>query len=202
MKYPRVKTVFRFTSVGFAAFAIAFPMHGAAPHHGTLPIFLPPNTIKPHPDLRVDDNYLDHQIEGKTTEKVKQRLDDGGKECSELAKEYRPDCLRIVFGDSSRKVGQNKAYDEIRRELKLASQKIDTVVKANIDKSKPTITVNGKKIRAVKKSAVKKVNAQTKKIIKETETKLLRSAGNSADRKVAYTQIAQAVGSTKVLLRS
>jgi len=76
------------------------------------------------------------------------------------------------------------------------------VCSSDLDKAAPKIRKGGKSYRAVKKSAVAKVNKQAKAIIVETETKLLRSAGSSQLRKTHYTRIARAVGSTKNILRS
>ncbi len=122
-------------------------------------------------------------------------------QCQSLPQEYRADCLAQELKEASRLV-RNSGYKDANRQLNTASNKLTRLVKANEDKSAPKIRRNGKTYRAVKKSAVKKVNRQARKIVTETKTKLIRSAGNSALKKTHYTKIARAVDSTKVLLRS
>ena len=86
-------------------------------------------------------------------------------------------------------------------ELNRASRSISNVVSQNADPAAKPIKKGFKSYRAVKKSAVRSVNAKAKAVIAETATKLLRSAG-SGHRKVHFQRIAQAVGSTKKILRS
>ena len=62
-----------------------------------------------------------------------------------------------------------------------------------------TLRVPGQKQAA---PANRQVTARAEAILQETETLLLRSATGTAARTLAYQQIAAAVGSTKLLLRS
>ena len=62
--------------------------------------------------------------------------------------------------------------------------------------------VESKPLTAVRKDKVAQVKAQAAVILQEAETKLLRSAQGSDRRSVAYAEMAQAVGSNKILLRS
>ena len=82
-----------------------------------------------------------------------------------------------------------------------ASRSLSSLVSQNEDKAAAPIRKGGKTYRAVKKAAVKAVAAKAAAIVTETETKLLRSA-SSGLRKTHYARIAQAVGSTKKILRS
>ena len=120
--------------------------------------------------------------------------------CSNLPPEYQADCLQQSLGRGA-SVLNEPAYSQARREISRAQRSIDRLVSRNIDRSKPPIRVNGRVYRAVKKTAVAKVNREARRIVAETETKLLRSAG-TGKRKTHYTRIARAVGSTKNLLRS
>ncbi len=122
-------------------------------------------------------------------------------ECISLPVEYRADCLAQNLVEAS-KVVTTVGYSEVNRQLKSAGQKISREVSRNIDRSKPAIKRNGKTYRAVKKSAVARVNRKATRIVKSTAQKLIRSAGNSAVKKVHFTRIAKAVDNTKVLLRS
>lgn len=138
---------------------------------------------------------------GNTT-KVVVRLNKGKSQCAAVSAEYQADCLSQTFRSASRTARSMTDYVAAGKILADAHKKINALVSRNVDKNAPTIRKGGKKLRAVKKSAVAKVNAQTRKIIAETETKLLRSAGNSAKRKAHFGRIAKAAGSTKTILRS
>jgi len=136
------------------------------------------------------------------TTKVVVRLTNGKSQCAAVSAEYQADCLSQTFRSASRTARSLSDYVAVGKVLAAAHKRIDALVSKNLDKNAPTIRKGGKKLRAVKKSAVAKVNAQTRKIIAETETKLLRSAGNSAKRKAHFGRIAKAAGSTKTILRS
>lgn len=130
------------------------------------------------------------------------RLNKGRTQCAAVSAEFQADCLSQAFRSASRTAGQWSDYNAARKVLNDAHKRINALVSKNIDKNAPTIRKGGKRLRAVKKSAVANVNAKTRAIIAETETKLLRSAGNSAKRKAHFSRIAKAAGSTKTILRS
>ncbi len=144
---------------------------------------------------------IDQGINTRNTSTISADISGIASQCQSLPQEYRVDCLAQELKEASRIVN-NAGYKKANREIASAAKKLDRIVKRNEDKSAPKIKRNGKTYRAVKKSSVKKVNRQAKKVITETKTKLIRSAGNSALKKTHYTKIAKAVGSTKVLLRS
>ncbi|MCB1430697.1 MAG: hypothetical protein KDJ66_16475, partial [Nitratireductor sp.] len=122
-------------------------------------------------------------------------------ECGNLPAEYQADCLQQGLSTGAAVLtGSENA--EARREIQSAQRKIKRLVDQNVDRSKPPIRRGGKTYRAVKKSAVAKVNREARRIVAETETKLLRSASRSSARKTHYARIARAVGSTKTILRS
>jgi hypothetical protein len=54
----------------------------------------------------------------------------------------------------------------------------------------------------IKTEAVSSTGVQAAEILEEAQTLLLRSTSNSDRRKVHYAQMAQAVGSETILLRS
>ncbi len=143
----------------------------------------------------------DEGLNNRRTQSISADISSIASQCQFLPQEYRLDCLAQELKEASRIV-KNVGYKNANREIASAAKKLDRIVKRNEDKSAPKIKRNGKTYRAVKKSSVKKVNRQAKKVIAETKTKLIRSAGNSALKKTHYTKIAKAVGSTKVLLRS
>ncbi|MFK5980244.1 MAG: hypothetical protein QM488_15280 [Rhizobiaceae bacterium] len=136
------------------------------------------------------------------TSKVVSRLSKGKRQCADVSAEFQADCLSQTFRSASRTARSLSDYVAAGKVLADAYKRIDALVSKNLDKNAPTIRKGGRKIRAVKKSAIAKVNAKTRAIIVETETKLLRSAGNSAKRKAHFGRIAKAAGSTKTILRS
>ncbi len=174
---------------------------------GTRPSFRRPGPIIriPSPNIRLPGSILrvpgSAGITDNDTNLIVNNLFFGTDNCIFLPEEYRADCLGQQLKEASTVV-RKSGYRDANRELNNASKKISRLVSRNEDKSARKIRRNGKTYRAVKKSAVAKVNRRTEKIVSETSTKLLRSAGNSALKKVHYARIAKAVDSTKVLIRS
>ncbi|MEZ5801100.1 MAG: hypothetical protein R3D29_12355 [Nitratireductor sp.] len=135
------------------------------------------------------------------TSAITRRLGDAERECGALPAEYRADCLAQGFKSAASATGNRPDYTIARTELNKASRSLSSLVSQNEDKAAAPIRKGGKTYRAVKKAAVKAVAAKAAAIVTETETKLLRSA-SSGLRKTHYARIAQAVGSTKKILRS
>ncbi|MEZ5870849.1 MAG: hypothetical protein R3D32_03185 [Nitratireductor sp.] len=135
------------------------------------------------------------------TSAVTRRLGDAERECGALPAEYRADCLAQGFKSAASATGNRPDYTTAQSELNKASRSLSSLVSQNEDKTVAPIRKGGKTYRAVKKAAVKAVAAKAVAIVTETETKLLRSA-SSGLRKTHYARIAQAVGSTKKILRS
>ena len=77
---------------------------------------------------------------------------------------------------------------------------------ASTDLAQQVISAAGKRssraLTAVATRAMAVANAQAAAIIETAELVLLRSSTGSEERAVAFTQVAQVVNSTKVLLRS
>lgn len=122
-------------------------------------------------------------------------------ECNLLPQEYQADCLAQNFRETS-KIVKASGYRSVNTELDSAAQQISQLIEQNLDASAPKLKLGKKTYRAVKKSAVAAINQKSAAIVTETSTKLLRSTGNSALKKVHFARIAKAVNSTKVLLRS
>ncbi|MCB1430653.1 MAG: hypothetical protein KDJ66_16255 [Nitratireductor sp.] len=135
------------------------------------------------------------------TSAVTRRLGDAERECGALPAEYRADCLAQGFRSAASATGNRPDYTTAQSELNKASRSLSSLVSQNEDKAAAPIRKGGKTYRAVKKAAVKAVAAKAVAIVTETETKLLRSASGGL-RKTHYARIAQAVGSTKKILRS
>ena len=135
------------------------------------------------------------------TSAITRRLGDAERECGALPAEYRADCLAQGFKSAASATGNRPDYTSAQTELNKASRSLSSLVSQNEDKAAAPIRKGGKTYRAVKKAAVKAVAAKAAAIVTETETKLLRSASGGL-RKTHYARIAQAVGSTKKILRS
>ncbi|MEZ5870848.1 MAG: hypothetical protein R3D32_03180 [Nitratireductor sp.] len=151
--------------------------------------------------LRPRQGATEHGVSDEPVIRFEGEMRDTRGECGNLPAEYQADCLQQGLSKGA-KVLTGPENAEARREIQSAQRKIKRLVDQNVDRSKPPIRRGGKTYRAVKKQAVAKVNREARKIIAETETKLLRSASRSSARKTHYARIARAVGSTKTLLRS
>lgn len=142
-----------------------------------------------------------------------------GRECGALPAAFRVDCLRQGFGRAANKGGGGSSsgagagisssfgnasddYSRVSRELSSTSRQLAALVRTNTDPSTKPIKKNGRIYRAVKKTSLVSVNTRASAVLSETTTKLIRSAGPSQNQKGHIQKIANAVGSTKRLLRS
>jgi len=126
----------------------------------------------------------------------------GAAECSRLEPVYRIDCLRRVFKQASGAGLNRPDYASASSELRRLSRTLNGILGKNVDRKAGKAKVGGKSYRAVTRQALRDANRQAARAIEEAATKLLRSAGNSKKRKTHYTRIANAVNSTKKILRS
>jgi hypothetical protein len=137
---------------------------------------------------------------GAATSAVTRPLNGAVAECRSVGAEYAASCAATAYKKAAR-AANKPDYRSARKELNNAAKKLERLVAKNEDKSAKKKKGKNGTYKAVKKAAVAKVNKEARKIISETETKLLRSSG-SGTRKVHYQRIAKAVGSTKVIFRS
>ena len=133
------------------------------------------------------------------TSDVVRRLTQGAEECARLPWIYRIDCLAQVYKRAAGSVAGKPDYRGARTTLFNASRKLDALVEENRDRSEPRVKTGTRIYRPI--AATKSVGAAALAILQEAETMLLRSS-ESRNRRIHYQRIAQAVGSTKVLLRS
>lgn len=124
---------------------------------------------------------------------------------------YRIDCLRVYYGWAADIIPDSGEYLPIKKALRRAESELSGIVAANIDTKAETIRPRDKHkkgakklpaLRPVKKSAEKKAVAQAKEVIKETELVILRSGEDPSRREPHYTEVAAAVDSNLVILRS
>ena len=131
--------------------------------------------------------------------------------CAELKdKAYRVDCLAERFGVLARSIPKNSDYDEVKAALKSASDRMGDLARKNRDQNLPrgratrpgSSETTTRPLTPVAAPVADQVNQQALTILAETETLLLRSAEGSKSKIAQYAQIADAIGSNKVLLRA
>ena len=137
----------------------------------------------------------------RVTDQVIKLLRDGSQGCAQVDAVYHADCLRQVFRQANNEIRRRPDYRAASNELRTMERQLDSLVKANVDRAAPTIRVQGKRVRAVKKAIAPRLNATARQVITEGATRLLRSSG-TAESVAQMTQIAQAIDSTKRILRS
>ncbi|NIZ13096.1 hypothetical protein [Phaeobacter sp. HF9A] len=123
---------------------------------------------------------------------------------------YRVDCLAERLDAVSSEIPDGTDYDEVRAVLQDTSSKLENLARGNrasgngavrVTSTKPGGGATARPLTAVDAARLDAVNQQAEAILEEARTVLLRSAG-SKERRNQYTRIAQALDSTKVLLRS
>lgn len=132
--------------------------------------------------------------------------------CRGLADEtYRIDCLAERIRAAANAVPRTPEMAPARRALLKAAADLDRTVARYRDRGKPPVRARrggatpvqpSRPLVAVREPDLAAAKAQALQILDETETVLLRAADRSAERALSYQQIAAAVGSNKVLLRS
>jgi hypothetical protein len=130
-------------------------------------------------------------------------------ECAAYDPVYRIDCLRQRLLDIAQRIPKGPAYDEARQIVRQAAGRLGRIQAANVDAKAPRIRSRGnarikttKTYTAIRRRNLEKAMDQARQVIEEAQTQLLRASENSEKRASHYRQIAAAVGSTKVLLRS
>jgi len=136
------------------------------------------------------------------TQTIVLQLQRGTSECNSLNPAYRLDCLRQVYSRAAGAAGNRPDYASAANELRRLSRTLNGIVRQNQDRKAGSHKQGGRSYKAVAQDALRRANSQAAQAIEEAATKLLRSAGNSQKRKVHYTRIANAVNSTKKILRS
>ncbi len=132
--------------------------------------------------------------------------------CGELDDDsYKVDCLAERLGDIARNIPKGSDYAEVRQILKDTSDQLADLVRANRDpngvrgravsKGENPVTTS-RRLTPVDPGALADVNRQASTILDNTQTLLLRSAESTESKALQYSRIAEALGSSKVLLRS
>lgn len=124
---------------------------------------------------------------------------------------YRVDCLAERLEVVSDTIPEGSDYDEVRRVLNSASVDMAQLARNNRDPNLPkgpasrggdSPVQSTRPLTPVSSAAQAAVGQQAIAILEQAQTQLLRSAEGASRRSIQYAQIAQAIDSTKVLLRS
>lgn len=148
-------------------------------------------------------NFTQHLVSGLATAKAF---------CGELDKAaYRVDCLAERLQVVSSSIPEGSDYDQVRQILSSASADIAELARNNRDPKLPKAPASRRgassdrstrPLTPISLSNQDAVGEQAIAILEQAQTQLLRSAEGSKSRSIQYAQIAQAIDSTKVLLRS
>lgn len=131
--------------------------------------------------------------------------------CGTYTAEWRIDCLSSELRATADRLPRGGDYDMLRGELRRSADQLAQIVTANVDRSQPAITrtanvgnrrsTTARPIRRVTRASVPTTNQTATAVLDELSTRLLRSPVSPTSL-VAFGRAAQAVDSTKVLLRS
>ncbi|MEM9582862.1 MAG: hypothetical protein AAGA08_07075 [Pseudomonadota bacterium] len=139
-------------------------------------------------------------------------VEEGENFCRLLDAALRIDCLAESYERTAETLANTGDEATVKKSLNDAASKLRSIVRENRDTTANRVTaevksrqVNRKASRPltpVKKESIPQANREARAVVDELSTVLLRSAENSDKRAAYYTQIASAVDSNKVLLRS
>lgn len=143
------------------------------------------------------------------TSSIVRNINGARAECASYDPIYRIDCLRQRLADIAQRIPAGPAYSEARQIISRASSKLgriqsgitDAKVPRQRSRANPRLKQT-KTYAAVRREKLSKAMEQARQVIDEASTQLLRAAENSEKRASHYQQIAAALNSTKVLLRS
>ncbi|MFY0310188.1 hypothetical protein ACFMBG_09890 [Leisingera sp. D0M16] len=121
------------------------------------------------------------------------------------------DCLSERLETAADGIPEGTDYDEVRSVLQDTSVRLRQLARQNRDPDRRRVTVSSasnpaertaRPLTPVRASVQAAVNREAARILEEAATVLLRSAESARERQTQYAQIAEAIDSNKVLLRS
>jgi hypothetical protein len=123
---------------------------------------------------------------------------------------YVVDCLAERLDVLEKSMDQLAGYGDARRILRETAAQLRQITQDNVDENRPKARMasadgsfrSTRPLAAVSAAQKRRAISQAVAILAEAETQLLRSADAASGRAVHYQQIAAALGSNKVLLRS
>ncbi|MGV8986958.1 MAG: beta strand repeat-containing protein [Cypionkella sp.] len=151
-------------------------------------------------------------IDTETTKQILDQINAGANFCREfVSQEYAIDCLSDRLQATADGLSATGEYSEVRAALEDAARKLHALALSNQSSvlssvvarsTSGAIRSSSRPLVAVSGAALASANAAASAIIVNTQLVLLRSASNSERRRVAFQQVGQILGTTKVLLRS
>lgn len=148
----------------------------------------------------------------RSTDKISNMIAEANVTCgSAILRKYRIDCLRIYYKQIAESLPNNGEYLPIKRALENASLELGKIVKANIDRPAGKIQPRYRNkpaapkmpsLRAVKPEAEAAALKAAEKVVAETAMIILRSGEDPSRRTAHYQEIAAAVDSNMLILRS
>ncbi|WP_102109277.1 hypothetical protein [Oceaniglobus roseus] len=152
-----------------------------------------------------------NRITNLATEQIVFLVQSIGAFCSKLPdRRYEVDCLADQYEQVASTMARNGEYAGARQAIEQTSKRLRGLAAANRAADAQPAQLAGTKtahassrpIVPIDRARTKAARVRAAQIVEEGQTLLLRSAERSERRKVAYTQIAEALESNKVLLRS
>ncbi|MFT4962472.1 MAG: hypothetical protein ACI92Z_003571 [Paracoccaceae bacterium] len=196
------------TGVLYAAVTLGFLQSGQASAGtssvGTTPVFIPPIVVTP--------SGAQTGLNPQTTAAVVSSLNQATAFCSGLKSgEYVVDCLAERLETISRQYAGIQGYDKALQAIVDAAEQLNQIARDNRSSTQrrarfKSQTLGGpstsRPLTPVESAKMNTAIADALVVIEETETLLLRSADTSVEQAAQFQQIAEAIGSNKVLLRS
>lgn len=142
------------------------------------------------------------------TAKIVGVINDGMDLCEHLPWDYRLDCLYHVIDRAAKATPAGVDYEPVKKALEKAAKRLDRVRRKHAapdGDAKAFRAADGTTtppLMPVRREDRAAVIRETDAILEETQTILLRSAGDDAEELEQFTRVVQAVDSTKLLLRS
>jgi hypothetical protein len=175
-------------------------------------VFIPPPVGSEVPPFVPAGTTAGLDVSDAVTQSIARQLQLAQDFCRRIpADEYTVDCLGDALEQIAEAMPTTGDYAEAQAAIAQAARRLRALARENASPDLPVgvfrstgtdATASSSPLTPVRTETLAQTNAAAIAIIAEAETILLRSAENSATRKVHYEQIAQAVGSNTVLLRS
>jgi len=209
-------------ALGLAVLTLMQPgFAGDEPVDTVQPVFIPPlvmpdlvvpNTVTPTTALPATVAPVGEVVTPESTQAIITALGDAGQFCARIAlREYAVDCLSSRLATVQDSLPSTGEYADVKAALATASVKLNQLARQNADRalprgiartSGPNPQATRRALTPVDSAKLDQVNLQAIAILQEAETILLRSSQASEARRIPFQQIAAAVDSNKVLLRS
>jgi len=139
-------------------------------------------------------------LAARTTDGLIRQIDRDLYKCYQLGDLYYYDCYRKTFRRAAGTLRGNRDYTPAYEAMKLCETRVGRAVDANLDPSLPRKRAGFVSYAAIKPEAAPQLRQATLQVVEEAKTLLLRSP--STEQKPHFQKIAQALDSTKVLLRA